>query len=126
MMPRMTTFGTALRLIAITLVVVLMVTIATPKKAEAMDPFTIMAILGAAAVVAIIVAYLIIANTRGPKMEKDDAGMRVRVMVACVEVEGQPRSCWAVDHPEQKIAPEDIQPVAPVTGFATPALAPQS
>ena len=123
-MPRMTTFGMALRLIAITLVVVLMVTIATPEKAEAMDPFTIMAILGAAAVVAILIAYLIVANTRGPKMDKDDA--RVPVMVACVEVEGQPRSCWAVDHPEQTIAPEDLQPVTPVTGFATPPLAPQS
>ena len=98
MMPRMTTFGMALRLVAITLVVVLMVTIATPEKAEAMDPFTIMAILGAAAVVAIIIAYLVVANTRGPK----------------------------VDHPEQKISPEHIQPVAHVTGFATPPLAPQS
>ena len=125
-MPRMTTFGAALRLIAITLVVVLMVTIATPEKAEAIDPFTIMTILGAAAVVAIIVAYLIIANTRGPKMDKDDAGLRTPVMVACVEVEGQPRSCWALDRPEQKIAPEDIQPVVPITGFATPPIAPQS
>src|SRR5215468_675730 len=126
MMPSMTTFGMALRLVAITLVVVLMVTIATPEKAEAMDPFTIMAILGAAAVVAILVAYLIVANTRGPKMEKEDAEMRVPVMVACVEVEGQPRSCWPVDHPEQKLAPEDIQPVAPVTGFVPLPLAPQS
>mgnify|MGYP003577417361 CR=1 FL=1 len=125
-MPRMMTFGTALRLIAITLVVVLMVTIATPDKAEAMDPFTIMAILGAAAVVVIIIAYLVVANTRGPKLDKDDAGLRGPVMVACVETEGQPRSCWAVDHPEQTIAPEEIQPVAPITGFATPPLAPQS
>jgi hypothetical protein len=122
----MTTLGTAFRLIAVVLVVVVIVTIAAPEKAEAVDPFTIMAILGAAAVVVIIIAYLIVANTRGPKMDKEDAGIRVPVMVACVESEGQPRSCWAVDQPERTIAPEELQPVAPTTGFATPPLAPQS
>ena len=120
--------GTVCRLIAIVLVVVLTVTFATPEKAEAMDPFTIMAILGAAAVVVIIIAYLIVANTRGPKMEKEAAGERVPVMVACVETEGQPRSCWAVDHPEQKIDPQDLEPAAaaPASGFFVPQPAPQS
>jgi hypothetical protein len=50
------------------LAVVLMLTLATPAKAEAFDVMTGLAIAGAAVIVLVIVAYLIIANVEGPKM----------------------------------------------------------
>ena len=55
------------RLIAIVLIVALVVMVATPEKADAMDPLTIIAIIGAAALVVVIVAYLIIANKEGSR-----------------------------------------------------------
>jgi hypothetical protein len=53
------------RLIAIVLIVTLVVMIATPEKADAMDPLTIMAIAGAAAIVVVIILFLVIANKEG-------------------------------------------------------------
>jgi hypothetical protein len=56
------------RVLVLTLAVVLLVTFATPAKAEAIEPFTIIAIAGAAVIVLVLVVYLIVANTEGPKM----------------------------------------------------------
>ena len=57
------------RLIAIVLIVVLVVMVATPEKADAMDPFVIMAIVGAAAIVIVLIAFLVIANTEGKRAD---------------------------------------------------------
>ena len=57
------------RLIAIVLVVVLVVMVATPDKADAMEPLTIIAIIGAAAIVVVLIAYLVIANKEGRRAE---------------------------------------------------------
>ena len=57
------------RLIAIVLVVVLLVMVATPDKADAMEPLTIIAIIGAAAIVVVLIAYLVIANKEGRRAE---------------------------------------------------------
>ena len=128
----MTRYGSIVRLIAVVLVVVLVGTVVAPARAEAMDPFTIMAIGGAVVCVVILIAYLIVANTKGRRMDQQDAGTPQPVMVACVEAEGQPRQCWAVDRPEQPLSEdqiqpvEQIQPVVAAPGFAAPQLVPQS
>jgi hypothetical protein len=116
----MTTFGSAMRLLAVVLVVVLLATVIAPTRAEALDPMTIIAIAGAAVCVIILIAFLV--NTRGPKM--DESGMddqRQPVMVACVEADGQPRNCWAVDRPNEPVQIEHVESV-----IAAPQLAPQS
>ena len=119
----MTTHGSALRLIAVVLAIVLMVTFAAPARAEAVDPFTIMAIAGAVVVVVILIAYLIIASTKGKRME--EAEQRQPVMIACVEAEGQPRNCWAVDRPGEPVSFDQIEPVLAMPRIS-PQVAPQS
>ena len=97
----MTTHRSVLRLFAVMLVVVIAGTLAAPARAEAVDFF-----VSAAVVVLIVVVYLIVANTRGSKM--DDAKGPEPVKVACVESETQPRTCWAVDNPEQTVSWDSI------------------
>ena len=58
------------RVLALALAVVLLVTFATPAKAEAIEPLTILAIAGAAVIVLVLVIYLVVANVEGPKMSK--------------------------------------------------------
>jgi hypothetical protein len=67
------------RLIVVMLVSVLLVVVATPARAEALDALTIVAIAGLAVAGIILIAYLIIANVEGDKVA--DAG-RV-IWVAC-------------------------------------------
>lgn len=121
----MTTHGSTMRVLAVMLTVVLMMTLAAPARAEAIDPLTIIAIAGAAVCVVILIAYLIVASSRGPKMP-DAEDQRQPVMVACAEVEGQPKSCWIVDRPEERLSPEQIEPVSEPIGVGAPQLAPQS
>ena len=59
------------RVLALALAVVLMVTFATPAKAEAIEPFTILAIAGAALIVIVLVVYLVVANVEGDKMRSE-------------------------------------------------------
>ena len=56
------------RVLALALAVVLLVTFATPAKAEAMEVTTILAIAGAALLVVVLIVYLVVANVEGPKM----------------------------------------------------------
>ncbi len=58
------------RFLALMLAVVLVITLATPAKAEAFDVLTGLAIAGAAIIVLVLVVYLIVANVEGPKMGK--------------------------------------------------------
>jgi hypothetical protein len=53
---------TPYRMIALVLVVVLLVTVATPARAEALEVGTILLLVSAGIVVVILVAYLIVAN----------------------------------------------------------------
>ena len=87
----MSDYGRLFRLTAMVLVCVVTLTLAAPARAEA-DVLTAMAIAGAAVVVLIIVVYLVVANVSGSRM----ASEQVPVMLACAEVEGQPRTCWPV------------------------------
>src|SRR5688500_9878441 len=98
----LTTHRSVLRLLAVMLAVVIAGTLAAPARAEAVAFFLISAIAGAAVVVLIVVVYLIVASTRGSKM--DDTKGPEPVKVACVESETQPRTCWAVDNPEQTVS----------------------
>ena len=115
-----------MRVLAVMLVVVLVMTLAAPARSEAIDPMTGIAIAGAAVCVIILIAYLIVANTRGPRIPDAQNDEPRPVMVACAETEGQPRSCWVVDRPTERVNPEDIVPVSEHIGFGTPAVAPQS
>ena len=58
------------RVFAAALAVVLLMTFATPAKAEALEPMTIIAIAGAAVLVIVIIVYLVVANMEGPKMSR--------------------------------------------------------
>jgi len=58
------------RLIAIVLIVALVVMVATPEKADAMDPLTIIAIIGGVAIVVVLIAYLVIANKEGSRVSQ--------------------------------------------------------
>lgn len=111
-----------MRLLAVVLVVVLMATVIAPARAEAVDPMTAIAIAGAAVCVVILIVFLVIANTKGKSL--DETGMddqRQPVMVACVETDGQPRNCWAVDRPNEPVQIEHIESVV-----TAPQPAPQS
>ena len=102
----MTTHRSVLRLFAVMLIVVITGTLAAPARAEAVDFFLIAAIASAAVVVLIVVVYLIVANTRGSKM--DDSKAPEPIKIACAESETQARTCWAVDDPEQIVSWDSV------------------
>jgi len=100
----LTTHSSVMRLLAVMLVVVIAGTLAAPARAEAVDFFLISAIAGAAIVVLIVIVYLV--NAKGSRM--DDSKGPEPVKVACVESETQPRTCWAVDNPEQAVSWDSV------------------
>ena len=100
------THRSVMRLLAVMLVVVIAGTLAAPARAEAVDFFLVTAIASAAIVILIVVVYLIVANTRGSKM--DDTKGPEPVKVACVESETQPRTCLAMDNPEQTVSWDSV------------------
>jgi hypothetical protein len=72
-------YSAPFRLIAVVLVLMLLVVVATPARAEAIDALTIVAIAGLVVAGIVLIAYLVIANVEGDKTA--DAG-RV-IWVAC-------------------------------------------
>lgn len=56
-----------MRFVAVLLSIVLVLTLATPAKAEAFDVMTGLAIAGAAILVIVLVVYLVVANVEGSK-----------------------------------------------------------
>ena len=115
-----------MRLIAVMLVVVLVMTFSAPARAEAIHPMTWVAIAGAAVLVIIIIAYIIVASSKGPRMPHAQNDGPRPVMVACTETEGQPRTCWAVDRPAERVNPDEIVPVSEPVTLDALTLAPQS
>lgn len=101
----LTTHRSVMRLLAVMLVVVIAGTLAAPARAEAVDFFLISAAMSAAVVIILIVAYLIVANAKG---KDDDSKGPEPIKVACVESETQPRTCWAVDNPEQTVSWDSV------------------
>ena len=66
-MPRML-HSAPCRFLTLVLAAVLVITLATPAKAEAIDVMTGLAIAGAALIVLVLVVYLVVANVEGSKM----------------------------------------------------------
>lgn len=93
---------------AVTLIVVLAVTLALPRRAEALEPLTIVAIAGLVLVGVIVVIYLVVANVSGSRRA---AAGEPRYM-ACVESDSEPRNCWAL--------PEAPTPGPAVNNFQSP------
>ena len=59
------------RVLALVLAAVLLLTLATPAQAEA-NPMLIIGAIGAAVVVIVLVAYLVVANVEGPRRADRD------------------------------------------------------
>ncbi len=76
---------------ALALIVVLAVTLAVPRQAEALEPLTIVAIASLAVLGLIIVVYLVIANVSGSRRQAGEPRY-----VTCVESDSESRNCWAV------------------------------
>jgi len=84
------------RLLSVILIVTLIVGFATPGRAEALEPLTIMAIAGAAVLVVVLVVYLIIANVHESQRRKAEGEPRY---LACAESDIALRNCWAIPEP---------------------------
>ena len=110
----MKNYASSIRLLALMLVVVLGLSLAAPARAEALEPLTILAIVGAGVVVVIIVVFLIVANTKGSRLANEAQPL----MVVCVESDAQLRNCSSLPQPGQ---PADLS-----SAIALPPPAPQS
>lgn len=77
---------------AVALVVVLAITLALPRQAEALEPLTIVAIASLVLVGVIVVIYLVVANISGSRR----AAAGEPRYVACVESDSEPRNCWVL------------------------------
>ena len=104
--------GSAFRLVAVVLVVALALTVATPAKADAIEPMTILAIASAGVVILILVVYLIVANVSDNRRAADDKP----VYVACVESAEAPRACWQTSQSPAEIVADFTAAPAPVQG----------
>jgi len=67
--------------LALVVLVAVLITAVTPARAEAMEPMVISLIVGAAVIVVVIVAFLIVANVEGKKKFGADAGGDGRLVV---------------------------------------------
>src|SRR5262249_59739233 len=105
-MPAMNTTMPGVRVLAAVLLAALVVSLATPSRAEALEPFTIVAIAGLVVVAVIIVVYLVVANIHDS--QRSEATPRY---MACVESDAEPRACWAL--PSAPVL--DAASVAPAT-----------
>jgi hypothetical protein len=93
-----------LKLTSIVLVTVMLVTFAAPAKAEAIEPTLVITLASLAVVAVIIIVYLVVANTRGPKMQSK--GEEVPERMACLQVDGVTQRCWTM-------AGVDVSPALP-------------
>ena len=96
------------RLIAIVLIVALVVMVATPEKADAMDPMIIIAIAGAAAAVIVLIAFLIIANKEGNRASQP-------IYIACTGEDCLSAARQAAE-PYGEVASITVVSVSPIQG----------
>lgn len=90
------------RVIAAALAVVLLVTFATPAKAEAIEPLTILAIAGAALIVVVLIVYLVVANVEGDKMRSQALELPVYALPGPVAAEQPAAVLVTVDTPRNE------------------------
>jgi hypothetical protein len=83
-----------LKLTSVVLVTILILTFAAPAKAEAIDPVLAISLASLAVVAIIIIVYLVVASTRGPKMQSESEEAPSRM--ACLQVDGVTQRCWTV------------------------------
>src|SRR3972149_4130064 len=88
----MTPSWPGLRVVAVILVAVLVLTLAAPARAEA-DVLTTIAIVSLVIAGVIVIAYLIVANLPGRWADAGPAAL------ACVDPDAAPRTCWPVSEP---------------------------
>ena len=81
------------RMLSLVLVVTLVVGLAAPGRAEAMEPTLIIALASAAVVVVILIVFLVVANMHeSERMSQAEA----KRYMACVESDVEPRACWVL------------------------------
>jgi hypothetical protein len=91
------------RTLALVLAVVMLVLAATPARAEALEPLTIVALVGLAVAGVVLIAYLIIANVEGPKMADEGPTMAAEEPKTTDEspkLADEGRMIWAAQIPE--------------------------
>jgi len=89
----MNTVNRAFRLLSLVMIATLIIGFATPGRAEAIEPLTIVAIAGAAVLVVVVIVYLVIANMH--EAQKKSAHGETRYL-ACVDSDLTPGNCWGV------------------------------
>jgi len=111
-----------MRFVSVVLVVVLALSLGTPARADAMEIFTVLALVSVGVAVLILVVYLVVANVKGDKMSvQSDAP----AMVACVDSDVSPRTCWPVSSVQEAVAKAKVRlPGATVMPLAPLAQAP--
>ena len=106
------------RFVSVVLVAVLVLTLATPARAEAIEMFTILALVSVGVAVIILVTYLIVANVKGDKMRAESDAP---AMVACIESDAAPRNCWPVASVQEAVEQaKRMVPGQPVTVSQAP------
>jgi hypothetical protein len=96
--------SSSFRLLALTLVAVLALTLAVPARAEALEPLTIVAIASLAVIGVIVIVYLIVANVEGSRRGAESEPR----YVACAESDTEARACWAVPEASALVPAPDI------------------
>ena len=89
----MNNMNRAFRLLSLVLIVTLIIGFATPGRAEAIEPLTILAIAGAAVLVIGIIVFLVIANMNESKQKSVQGEPR---HLACIDSDVSPGNCWAI------------------------------
>ncbi len=97
----MTPSWLSLRVVAVILVAVLVLTLAAPARAEA-EVLTTIAIVSLIIAGVIIIVYLIVANLHD---RWADAGP---VLLACVDSDAVPRTCWPVSELPAVVMPVPV------------------
>jgi hypothetical protein len=97
------------RLLTLVLIATLAIGFATPGRAEAIEPLTIVAIAGLAVIVIVVVVYLIVANMNESKSRNVQGEPRY---LACIESDVEPRNCWAIPEPSGHVPAVAAPPAA--------------
>ena len=112
----MNTMNRAFRLLSLVLIVTLIIGFATPGRAEAIEPLTILAIAGIAVIVIGVVVFLIIANMHESQQKKGVQG-EPRYL-ACIDSDVSPGNCWAISElpgPVSALAAQSVRIEAATT-----------
>ena len=89
----MNTMNRAFRLLSLVLIATLIIGFATPGRAEAIEPLTIVAIAGIAVIVIGVIIYLVIANMHESQKKSVQGEPRY---LACIDSDVTPANCWAI------------------------------